>query len=133
MNQELLLPALATMIALSVYFSQSIFVGSVRAKYNVKAPKVTGNEDFERVFRVHYNTLESLPVFLVSMWFFALLVSPFYAGILGMLWSVGKIGYMYGYYKSAEKRHAYGSVLSYVALMPLFPGPFYAIISGLIK
>ncbi len=110
MNQELLFPALATMIALLVYFAQAIFVGIARNKYNIKAPKISGNEDFERVFRVHYNTLEGLPLFLVSLWFFALLLSPFWAGCLGLLWSIGRIGYMYGYYKSAEKRHSFVSI-----------------------
>jgi glutathione S-transferase len=133
MTQELLFPALATIIALLVYLSQGIFVGLARKKYNIKAPKISGNEDFERVFRVHYNTLENLPLLLVSLWFFALLVSPVWAGWLGLLWSLGKIGYMYGYYKSAEKRHSYGSILSEIAFFPLVIGSLYAIVSGLLK
>ncbi len=80
MNPDLLFPALSTMVALCVYYSQGIFVALARAKHGVKAPKTHGNDDFERVFRVHYNTLESLPTFLLPLWFFALLVNPFYAG-----------------------------------------------------
>jgi glutathione S-transferase len=72
MSQELLFPALSTMIILCVYFAQGIFVGLARKKYDVQAPKISGNEDFERVFRVHYNTLENLPTFLIPMWMFAL-------------------------------------------------------------
>lgn len=132
MTQELLFPALATMIALAVYYSQGIFVALARKKYKIDPPKISGNEDFERVFRVHYNTLENLPVFLISLWFFALLVSPYIAGWLGIIWSVGRVGYMYGYYKSASKRHSYGSVISYLALLPLLAGSFFAIIKGLL-
>lgn len=132
MDQALLFPALATMIALGVFYSQAIFVSMARRKFNVKAPHTTGNEDFERVFRVHYNTLEQLPVFLIPLWFFALLVNPYYAGWLGILWSLGRIGYMYGYYKAAHKRHSYGSALSYVANVILIGGSLIEIISGLL-
>ncbi len=132
MNHELLFPALSTMIALSVYYSQSIFVSLARIKHGIKAPRITGNDDFERTFRVHYNTLESLPTFLIPLWFFALLVSANIAGWLGLLWSIGRIGYMYGYYKSADSRHSYGSIISYMALLPLIIGSFWAIITGLL-
>jgi glutathione S-transferase len=71
MNNELLFPALSTMIALMVYYSQGIFVSLARRKHGIAAPKTTGNEAFENVFRVHYNTLENLPIFLTSLWFFA--------------------------------------------------------------
>ena len=132
MDHTLLFPALATMIALGTYYSQSIFVSRARSKYSIKAPATTGNPDFERVFRVHYNTLEQLPVFLIPLWFFALLVNPSYAGWLGILWSLGRIGYMYGYYKAASKRHNYGSVLSYIASAILIGGSLWKILSGLL-
>ena len=132
MDQALLFPALATMLALAVYYAQSIYVSIARKKYGVEAPRTTGNEAFERVFRVHYNTLEQLPVFLIPLWFFALLVSPLYAGWLGLAWCLGRIGYMYGYYQSAENRHSYGSALSYLASFILIVGSLWEIISGLL-
>lgn len=132
MTKEFLFPALATLLALAVYFSQSIFVTLARTKYGINAPKIHGNDDFERVFRVHYNTLEQLPLFIVLLWFFALLVSAYWAGWLGLLWSVGRIGYMYGYYKSAGKRHSYGSALSYIAIIIFFIGSLYVIVSRLV-
>jgi glutathione S-transferase len=132
MEQALLLPALATMISLFVYYAQAIQVSRARVKYGIKAPATTGNADFERVFRVHYNTLEQLPVFIIPLWFFALLGNPFYAGIFGLLWSVGRIGYMFGYYKSATTRHSYGSGLSYLANLILIIGSLWYIIGGLL-
>lgn len=132
MNHALLFPALATMIALTVYYAQSIFVSRARMTYGIKPPAITGNPDFEKIFRVHYNTLEQLPVFFAPLWFFALLVSAYWAGWLGILWSLGRVGYMYGYYKSAETRHSYGSVLSYLANIVLIGGSFWAIISGML-
>ena len=133
MDDALLFPALATLIALGVYFSQSFFVSQARKKYGIHAPATTGNEDFERVFRVHYNTLENLPIFLISLWLFALLVSPMIAGWLGILWSIGRIGYMYGYYKAAKNRHSYGSAISFLAVVPLFLGSLWAIVTGLLR
>ena len=132
MNHELLFPALATMIALAVYYSQSIFVTLARTKYGIKAPATTGNPDFERVFRVHYNTLEQLPLFLIPLWFFALLVSGYWAGWLGLLWTLGRVGYMYGYYNAANKRHSFGSVLSYLSDLILIAGSLWKIIAGMI-
>lgn len=132
MNHELLFPALATMIALAVYYSQSIFVTLARTKYGIKAPATTGNPDFERVFRVHYNTLEQLPLFLIPLWFFALLVSGYWAGWLGLLWTLGRVGYMYGYYNAANKRHSFGSVLSYLADLILIAGSLWKIIAGML-
>ena len=132
MNHELLFPALATMIALAVYYSQSIFVTLARTKYGIKAPATTGNPDFERVFRVHYNTLEQLPLFLIPLWFFALLVSGYWAGWLGLLWTLGRVGYMYGYYNAANKRHSFGSVLSYLSDLILIAGSLWKIIAGML-
>lgn len=133
MPQQLLFPALSTMVILCVYFAQGVFVGIARKKYDVQAPKTSGNEDFERVFRVHYNTLENLPTFLIPMWVFALLISANVAGWMGMLWAVGKVGYMYGYYKSANKRHSYGSMLSYIAFFTVIIGSFWGIIEGMLR
>jgi len=132
MEQSLLFPALATVIALVVYYSQAIFVTLARKKHGIKAPATTGNLDFERVFRVHYNTLEQLPLLLIPLWFFALLISPFYAGCLGIVWSLGRIGYMFGYYKQAEKRHSLIAALSDVATAILIFGSLWGIISGLL-
>jgi glutathione S-transferase len=49
-------------VAILVYIGFVFRVGGARSKYGVKMPMTTGNLDFERVFRVHYNTLEQLPV-----------------------------------------------------------------------
>jgi glutathione S-transferase len=99
------LVAIVTLLALLVYFYMSLQVGQGRSKYGVEAPAVTGHPDFERLFRIHMNTLEWLPLFLVSLWLFAIawnsdLVS---AGI-GLVWIVGRIVYLTGYSKAAEAR-----------------------------
>jgi hypothetical protein len=53
--------ALITLLALLLYMGMIIGVGRARAKYKIAAPAMTGDAAFERHFRVHMNTLESLP------------------------------------------------------------------------
>ena len=67
-------------------------------------PAISGNPDFERVFRVQMNTLEWLPIFLPSLWLFAIYVSDAIAAVLGLVWIAGRILYMIGYAEAAQKR-----------------------------
>jgi len=98
------LTALVTCLAILMYFLFSFQVGKARATYDVKAPAVSGNPDFERVFRVHMNTLEWMPIFLPALWLFAIYVSDAIAAALGIVWIVGRVLYMIGYAKAANKR-----------------------------
>jgi glutathione S-transferase len=51
------------------------------------------------------NTLEWLPLFLVSLWLFALSWgSDMIAAGIGLVWIIGRIIYMTGYTKAAEAR-----------------------------
>jgi glutathione S-transferase len=50
-------------------------VARARVKYGVKLPAISGNAEFEPVFRVQMNTLEWLPIFLPSLWLFAAHIS----------------------------------------------------------
>lgn len=134
LSKELLFPALATIVAIVVYFSQSIFVAVGRSKHGVPLPKTTGvNDDFDRIWRVHYNTLEQMPVFLPLLWIFALTVSSFYAGCLGMVWSIGRVGYMVGYYKSVKGRSNPVSYLSSITVLIFLIGSLWAVINGLLR
>lgn len=131
LDQNLYFVALITLLTLLMYYGQSINVGVARRKHGIKPPHTTGNVDFERVFRVHYNTLEQLPLFLIPLWLFALVVSSYWAGWLGLAWLIGRAGYTYGYYLAADKRHSYGSIVSYFAGAVLILGSLFGIIAGL--
>jgi len=98
-----------------------VFVGRARARFQVKAPATTGNEDFERYFRIHYNTLEQLIVFLPGMWLFATHVSARWAAIIGAIYLIGRIVYFRGYAAAADKRHT-GSLLSMLPTLVLLVG-----------
>jgi glutathione S-transferase len=99
------LVAIVTLLALLVYFYMSLRVGQARSKFNVPAPATSGNPDFERAFRIHMNTLEWLPLFLVSLWLFAIAWdSDLVAAGVGLVWIVGRILYLTGYSRAAEAR-----------------------------
>jgi glutathione S-transferase len=96
--------ALVTCLAIAFYFFTSIKAGKARATFDVKAPAISGNPDFERVFRVQMNTLEWMPIFLPSLWLFAIYISDAIAAALGVVWVIGRILYMIGYSEAAAKR-----------------------------
>jgi glutathione S-transferase len=99
------LVAIVTLLALLVYFYMSLRVGQGRSKYNVPAPATTGHPDFERAYRIHMNTLEWLPLFLVSLWLFAIAWgNDLIAAGIGLVWILGRILYLTGYSKAAEAR-----------------------------
>src|SRR5579862_5986812 len=96
--------ALVTCLTILFYFFTSVRVARARAAFKIKPPAISGNTDFERVFRVQMNTLEWLPIFLPALWLFAVYVSDKYAALAGLVWIVGRALYMTGYEKAAEKR-----------------------------
>jgi glutathione S-transferase len=123
--------ALVTCLALAFYFATSIQVAKARARFGIKAPAITGNPDFERVFRVQMNTLEWLPIFLPSLWLFAVYVSDPFAAGLGVVWIIGRFLYMTGYMEAAAKRSRGFSIQS-AATIILWLGSLGAIIWRLV-
>ena len=97
--------ALVTVLAVLFYFYTSARVPGARKQFGVPAPAISGNPDFERVFRVQMNTLEWMPIFLPLLWFFVLYVNDWGAALLGLVWLVGRVIYIRGYAEAADKRH----------------------------
>ena len=81
-----------------------IEVGSMRGRHKVKAPAVTGDPEFERTFRVHYNTMEQLVMLLPLMWIFAHLVNATWAAGFGAVFLVGRFLYRSAYLKDPASR-----------------------------
>ena len=96
--------ALVTLLSLLFYFYTTTRVSKARAEFGVKVPAISGNPDFERVFRVQMNTLEWLPIFLPSLWLFAIYVSDWIAALIGLVWIAGRVVYLVGYAQAAAKR-----------------------------
>ena len=98
------LVAIVTLVSLLLYFYMGLRVGRARSQYGVAAPAISGNADFERVFRVQANTLEWLPIYLPSLWLFAAVWNDKVAAGAGLVWIVGRVLYMTGYSKAATSR-----------------------------
>lgn len=97
--------AIATLLSLLVYVWMIMRVGGARRRSGISAPAMTGDPDLERHIRVHLNTLEWLPIYLPSLWLFALAWGQdLLAAGLGGVWMLGRILYALGYVKDPGKR-----------------------------
>jgi glutathione S-transferase len=108
-------------LALIEFIVFGFAVGRARARYQVPAPATTGNEVFERYFRVQMNTLEQLIIFVPSIVLFARYFSPYLAAALGALYIIGRALYFRGYVKDPKKREA-GFLLSMIPNVVLLIG-----------
>ena len=120
------LTALVAVLSLFVYIWAILRVGKARAKYNVHAPLVDGPPEFQRVFRVHMNTLEQLVIFLPALALFASAWGDLAAAIVGIFWPVGRVLYALGYFRAPEKRSA-GFGISFLSSVILLLGALTAI------
>jgi glutathione S-transferase len=96
--------AIVTAVALLQFFWFGWQVGVARGKYNIPAPAISGNEVFERTFRVQMNTQEQLLVFLPALWIFASFISPLWAAVLGAVFIVGRAVYAMTYVRDPKSR-----------------------------
>ncbi|PCH61707.1 MAG: hypothetical protein COC19_04530 [SAR86 cluster bacterium] len=115
------LVSIVIFMALIEYLVFGGFVGKARVTYDIPAPATTGNEIFERYFRVHQNTLESLIVFIPAIIGFATYVHNEVAAILGVGFIIGRVLYFRGYVKNPKSRAA-GSAIGGLSLVILLLG-----------
>jgi glutathione S-transferase len=119
--------AIVTLLAVAFYFFLATRVAAARGKFNVKHPATTGHPDFERVFRVHMNTLEWMPTFLVPLWLCAIYLNDAAAAVLGLVWIGGRVLYFIGYRKAVEKRLP-GFLIQTTVCLLLFIGAIAGIV-----
>lgn len=100
------MPLVHAVIALALieYFVFGFAVARARGRYGVHAPATTGNEVFERYYRVQMNTLEQLVVFVPSMVLFAHYVQPLAAAALGLVFIAGRALYFRAYVRAPASR-----------------------------
>src|SRR6266480_2442077 len=103
-------------LALVEFFLFGVAVARARARYNIPAPATTGNEVFERYFRVQMNTLEQLVVFVPA--------------VLGVVFLIGRALYFQGYVKAPQARHI-GFILTAIPNLALLIGAIIGAIVAL--
>jgi len=124
-------PAIITLAALFLYVLTGVAVAVGRVKYGIAAPATTGNDDFERVFRVQMNTQENLLIFLPALWLFSIYVSYYWAGLIGLVWLVGRSYYALSYSRSAAARSP-GFAISFLAFSVLAIGAGVGVVSQIL-
>jgi len=114
-------PSLITWLTLILMGALASDVARARARYGIRAPATSGNEDFERVYRVQMNTLENAVVFLPTLWLAAWYWKPAWAAVCGAVWLAGRIWYAQAYKRAAQGRSR-GFALSLIGLSALVIG-----------
>ena len=124
---------LVTFLALAQYLVFGALVGRARGQHGVKAPATTGNELFERHYRVQMNTLELLVVFVPALWMAAKYWSPAAMAAVGAVYLVGRILYQRAYTRAPSQR-SLGFALSIgpvsVLLVAAFAGMVRSALAG---
>jgi len=112
---------IVTVLAVLQFIVFGFRVAGARGKYGVKAPATTGNEIFERLFRIQQNTLEQLVGFLPGIYLFSRYFSPLWAAALGVIYLVGRQIYAASYALDPSKR-SLGYGLSFLPVAALLIG-----------
>ena len=100
----------------ALYFG--IEVGRARQRLGIEAPSVSGNDEFDRYFRAHQNSLEQLVVFLPAVLVTAYLGYSITCVVCGVFYLVGRSIYFRSYVKEPKKR-TLGFVLSFFSTIIL--------------
>jgi len=106
------------MLAVLQFFVFSFLAGRARAKSDLVAPAMLGDEQFERAFRVQMNTLEQLVCFLPSLFIAAIYWPDAAMASIGIVYLIGRIVYRFAYVSDPSKR-ALGFLLTVIPTMIL--------------
>ena len=129
---ELMEPiAIVTVLALLQLFIFAFQVGKQRAKHGIKAPAISGDADFERMFRVHQNTLEQLVVFIPALWLFGYYVHALIGAGIGLVFIIARFVYRGSYLKDPSTRTAGFGIGALAMMVLLLGGLIGAVVSWL--
>jgi len=107
----------------------TVRTGIKRGEHKVEAPAITGNDVWERLFRVQQNTLEQLIIFIPAILIFSYYVSSKWVLIPGALYLIGRQIYSMTYIKNPKNRTV-GMSLTFAANVILMLGGLYGVLRG---
>jgi uncharacterized MAPEG superfamily protein len=118
------------MVALLQYFWFTAKVGQARGKYKIQAPACSGNETFERLFRIQQNTMEQLIVFIPACFAFAWYMSPDWVLVPGAAFIAGRQLYARQYANDPKSRGP-GVAFTFIANAVLIIGALAGVLMGM--
>jgi uncharacterized membrane protein YecN with MAPEG domain len=107
-------------------------VARARVRYGVKAPATSGQEIFERWFRVQQNTLEMLIAFIPAISLFAIYVNPNWAAWVGLVYIVGRVVYLRAYVADPARR-GLGFALTALPILLLLAGALLGAVRAMLE
>jgi uncharacterized membrane protein YecN with MAPEG domain len=107
-------------------------VARARVRYGVKAPATSGQEMFERWFRVQQNTLEMLIAFIPAISLFAIYVNPNWAAWVGLVYIVGRVVYLRAYVADPARR-GLGFALTALPILLLLAGALLGAVRAMLE
>lgn len=109
---------LVALIALVQFLAFGALTGRARSLSGLKAPAMTGDEGFERMYRVQMNTLELLVVFLPALYLASRHLPALPVAAIGLVFVVGRFIYWRAYIADPSSR-SLGFVLSFFPVLVL--------------
>lgn len=122
--------ALVTLLLICQYIAFMMLCGAARSRSGLKAPAVTGDETFERAYRVQMNTLEQLIITLPAMWLSGMYFSDLVGASLGLVFFFGRIIYRASYVADPAKRGP-GMIIGFLANIGLIITAAWGILTAL--
>jgi len=123
--------AIVTVLTLLQLFIFAFQVGKQRAKHGIKAPAISGDAEFERMFRVHQNTLEQLVVFIPALWLFGYYVHALIGAGIGLVFIIARFVYRGSYLTDPSTRTAGFGIGALAMMVLLLGGLIGAVVSWL--
>jgi uncharacterized membrane protein YecN with MAPEG domain len=95
---------LIILLALVQYVIFTVRVAANRGQYKIHAPATSGDETWERLFRVQQNTMEQLVIFIPAAVIFGLYVKGAWILIPGLMFILGRFLYAQEYVNNPATR-----------------------------
>lgn len=95
---------LAAVIAVMQFLFFGAMTGKARRESGLKAPAISGHEEFERMYRVQMNTLEVMVALLPCLFIAAKYWPQSLVASLGFIYIIGRFLYWRGYISAPDKR-----------------------------
>ena len=123
--------AIVTALALLQTFVFAFQVGQARVKHSVNAPATSGNDEFDRAFRIHQNTIEQMIIFVPSLWMFGYYVDAKIGAGVGLVFVIARLVYRSAY-RGNPKSRGTGFSIGALSMMILLVGGLIGAVMSLL-